>query len=232
MNKFQGFPPGKLESVKIPEQFFTEGLRLFDNIDEIKLILFFFWALNTQESAVRYLQEEEILESELLRADLGPEDFEKRVKNSLSQVVQNGFLLRGHPKRNKNITLYLLNTARSRAALEALINGSWQPSETDHLPPGNSFTSKKTLFETYEENIGPLTPLIAEDIKEAEEEYSTQWVEEAIHLAVQGNIRKWRYIEGILRSWKKEGKNANTRRSNSENGRIHTKGEFDDFIQH
>ena len=38
MNEFQGFPPGKLELIKIPEQFYTEGLQLFDNIDEIKLI--------------------------------------------------------------------------------------------------------------------------------------------------------------------------------------------------
>lgn len=232
MNTFQGFPPGKLESVKIPEQFFTEGLPLLESVDEIKLILFFFWALNTQESSVRYLQEEEIVESEFLKTGLGAEDFAKRVNYILTQVVQDGFLLRGHPKRNNKITLYFLNTARSRAALEALINGSWQPHETDHLPPGNSNTPKKTIYEVYEENIGPLTPLLAEDIKEAENEYSTQWIEEAIHLAVQGNIRKWRYIEGILRSWKKEGKNANTRRSNSKNGRIHTQGEFDDFIQH
>ncbi|MCD4752756.1 MAG: DnaD domain protein [Anaerolineaceae bacterium] len=231
MNTFQGFPPGKLESIKIPELLFTDGLRLLNNTDEIKLILFFFWAINIQESSIRYLQEEEIVESEILKTGLGTEDFAKRVKNSLSQSVHNGFLLRGHPKHNKKITLYFLNTARSRAALEALINGGWQPSETDHLPPENAYTSKKTIYEIYEENIGPLTPLLAEDMKEAEEEYSTQWVKEAIHLAVQGNIRKWRYIEGILRSWKKEGKNANTRRSNSENGRIHTKGEFDDFIQ-
>ena len=232
MNPFQGFPPGKLESIKIPELFFTDGLHLLNSADEIKLILFFFWALNTQESSIRYLQEEEIFESEILKTGLGMEDFATRVKNILSQVVQNGFLLRGHPKRNKKITLYFLNTARSRAVLEALINGSWQPSETDHLLPEKPYISKKTIYEIYEENIGPLTPLLAEDIKASEEEYSTQWVEEAIHLAVQGNIRKWRYIEGILRSWKKEGKNANTRRGNSKDGRIHTKGEFDDFIQH
>lgn len=232
MNTFQGFPPGKLESIKIPKLFFIEGLHLLNSTDEIKIILFFFWALNAQDSSIRYLQEEEIFESEILKTGLGMEDFAKRVNNVLTQVVQNGFLLRGHPKRNKIITLYFLNTARGRAALEALINGSWQPCETDHLPPENACTSKKTIYEIYEENIGPLTPLLAEDIKEAGEEYSIQWVKEAIHLAVQGNVRRWRYIEGILRSWKKEGKNANTRRSNSENSRINGKGEFDDFIQH
>ena len=84
----------------------------------------------------------------------------------------------------------------------------------------------------FEENIGPLTPLLSEDLKAAEAENSAQWIQEAIHLAVQGNVRKWNYIEAILKSWKKEGKNANTRRDHPENGGERRKSQFEDFIQH
>ena len=47
--------------------------------------------------------------------------------------------------------------------------------------------------------------MIADTLREAEKIYPPEWVEEAMKIAVQNNIRRWRYVEAILKSWKEEG---------------------------
>jgi DNA replication protein len=65
---------------------------------------------------------------------------------------------------------------------------------------------RPNIFVLYEQNIGLLSPLIAEDLKDAEERYSPEWVEAAFRLAIQHNKRKWSYISAILRRWETEGR--------------------------
>lgn len=60
-------------------------------------------------------------------------------------------------------------------------------------------------FAFYESNIGPLTPMIADAIKDAEQMYSQEWVAKAILEAAKSNVRRWNYIEGILRGYKDRG---------------------------
>lgn len=61
-------------------------------------------------------------------------------------------------------------------------------------------------FQLYERNIGPITPMIAGALQDAEKLYSEKWIEEAIFLAVKHNKRNWAYCEVILKRWKTEGK--------------------------
>lgn len=61
-------------------------------------------------------------------------------------------------------------------------------------------------FTVYEQNIGPLVPLIAERIKLAEKDYSTAWVVDAMYVAVRRNKRRWDYVEGILKRWHSDGR--------------------------
>ena len=51
-----------------------------------------------------------------------------------------------------------------------------------------------------------LTPLVAQQIREAEETYPANWVEDAIEEAVVANVRNWRYISRILERWEIQGK--------------------------
>ena len=62
------------------------------------------------------------------------------------------------------------------------------------------------IFKLYEENIGLITPLVAESLAEAETRYSSQWVLEAFKLATTRNKRSWAYISRILERWFIEGK--------------------------
>ena len=71
---------------------------------------------------------------------------------------------------------------------------------------------KPNIFALYEENIGLLTPLIAEELKEAEKRYPQKWIEEAFREAVELNKRSWRYIARILESWASGGKESGEHR--------------------
>jgi hypothetical protein len=44
---------------------------------------------------------------------------------------------------------------------------------------------RPNLYRLYEENIGPLTPLVADALRDAENTYAIEWIEEAIRIAVQ-----------------------------------------------
>lgn len=57
----------------------------------------------------------------------------------------------------------------------------------------------------YEENIGRLTPTIADRLKDIAEEYQPGWFEEALKEAVSLEHRNLKYIEAILERWKVEG---------------------------
>ncbi|MCJ7654855.1 MAG: DnaD domain protein, partial [Dehalococcoidia bacterium] len=65
-------------------------------------------------------------------------------------------------------------------------------------PPG--------IFSLYEQNIGMLTPMIAEELQDAEKLYPAEWIESAFKEAVALNKRSWKYIARILERWAIEGK--------------------------
>jgi DNA replication protein len=65
---------------------------------------------------------------------------------------------------------------------------------------------RPNIFVLYEQNIGLLTPLIAEELKDAASQYPMEWIEAAFREAVTHNKRKWSYIRAILRRWETEGR--------------------------
>jgi DnaD/phage-associated family protein len=75
---------------------------------------------------------------------------------------------------------------------------------------------RPNVFVLYEQNIGALTPMIADELRDAEQTYPVQWIEEAISLAVENNVRKWRYVLRILERWRQEGKQDGINRRDSQ----------------
>jgi len=67
-------------------------------------------------------------------------------------------------------------------------------------------TPAQNIYALYEQNIGALTPLIADALKDAERTYGAEWIADALKLAVTNNKRNWKYCEAILKRWKVEGK--------------------------
>jgi DnaD/phage-associated family protein len=97
--------------------------------------------------------------------------------------------------------------ARQGLAL-ALKRGTIRRQEEGGRPiliPGPCLLPQPNIFRLYEENIGPLAPLVAEELEEAEARYPWPWIEAAFREAVERNKRSWRYIKAILRRWEEEG---------------------------
>ena len=62
------------------------------------------------------------------------------------------------------------------------------------------------MYQLYEANIGMLTPMIADQLRSAEDEFPAEWIEAAILEAVTNNKLSWRYAETVLERWKRNGK--------------------------
>ena len=58
----------------------------------------------------------------------------------------------------------------------------------------------------YENNIGLFTQIMGEKVADAYDEFGGQWILDAIAIACTQNVRKWAYIDGILRRWAVSGK--------------------------
>src|SRR5579872_6957231 len=67
---------------------------------------------------------------------------------------------------------------------------------------------RPNIFILYEQNIGLLSPLIADELRDAADSYPAEWIETAFREAVLHNKRKWTYIRAILRRWETEGRQA------------------------
>lgn len=57
----------------------------------------------------------------------------------------------------------------------------------------------------YESEIGVITPIVRDKIIDALDNYSVEWIVEAVKEAVRSNVRNWAYVSAILQSWKERG---------------------------
>lgn len=64
------------------------------------------------------------------------------------------------------------------------------------------------VFKAYEQNIGALTPHVAEKINSNLQDIPPEWIIKAIQVAVENNARRWAYISAILDRWRTEGIDA------------------------
>lgn len=229
---FQGFPEGKSPLTRLPEAFFQQLLPQIDHLGELKLTVYFFWRLEQMEGAFRCLRLEDLLQDTAMIQGLGCP-----LEEALQRAVKRGTLLEaqvGVEQRTER--LYFLNSPKGRAALQAIQSGEWRPGKTEDEPPAAP-RQPGAIFRLYEENIGPLTPIIAEMLGEAEDTYPPGWIEDAVRMAVERNKRTWRYVAAILERWQREGrygqKEAPKDRSDAaESHRKYIEGEFSDHIEH
>jgi DnaD/phage-associated family protein len=68
---------------------------------------------------------------------------------------------------------------------------------------------RPNIFVLYEQNIGALTPLLADQLRDMERSYPPDWIADAFDVAVAANKRALRYIAAVLRRWETEGKDSN-----------------------
>ncbi len=225
MPPFTGFPAGKTHLTPIPGPFFSELLPAIDHLGELKVTLYAFWFLDHLEAPVRYLTYQDFADDDRLVRGLG----EASLAELLERAVLRGTLLKVQAGAEQ--ALFFLNSARGRSAVQSIQDGTWRPDLADH-PSVSLEVERPNIFRLYEENIGPLTPLVADMLREAEQTYKTEWIDEAIRIAVLNNVRRWKYVEAVLRSWQEEGRDGAYRRDSEKDRRRYIEGEFADFIEH
>ncbi len=63
----------------------------------------------------------------------------------------------------------------------------------------------RKISRAYQAEIGVLTIMIADELREASTAYPVQWTLDAIHEAAVQNKRGWKYVLAILTRWKAQG---------------------------
>lgn len=208
MKGFSGFPPGKQRLTPVPNLFFSELLPAIDHIAELKVTLYAFWALTQQDGPVRFLRLTDFLSDVTFIKGLGEstQQATDALLEGIERAVARGTFLHVNVEgADGQMDLYFLNSERGRAAVEGITKGEWRPWPDDEQPV-SLLVDRPNIFVLYEQNIGALTPIIADELRDAEQTYPAGWIEEAIRIAVENNARRWRYVQAILERWRLEGK--------------------------
>lgn len=234
-SSFSGFPHGTYHKLPLPPTFLARLLPLIDDLAELKLTLFCFWALAQRPKAhAPLLRWQHFRQNEPLMQGIAPAggDRDAALRDALARAVARGTLLQATVTlAGGEETLYLVNTPKGRTLHAQLLKGAWQPRNDELLL--EILPERPSIYALYEDNIGALTPSIADMLRDAERDYSAAWIEEAIREAILNNKRSWRYIQAILDRWKKEGRatHASAQKSSLEDGSRFVSGKFADFIE-
>jgi DnaD/phage-associated family protein len=199
---FDGFSTEREKALLLPPELFTELLAEIQDVAELKVLLTVFRLVATQKD--RPKEQLRVVSRDMLRNDphlqqgltgLGPEMTPiERLDRALERCVVRGTLLHRVVQRGGHAeNLYLLNTAANRRRAAELEQATSLP----EAPPAE-VAEPAGIFRLYEQNIGLITPLLAEELTAAAQKYPAGWIEEAFREAVAHNRRAWRYIQRIL----------------------------------
>ncbi|MFQ5593576.1 MAG: DnaD domain protein [Anaerolineae bacterium] len=138
-------------------------------------------------------------------------------------------LSKGHPA-----IFYFANTAQGRRAVERIQAGKLALPEAGLQPAEVPVDLERpNIFVLYERNIGVMTPFIAEQLRDAEQTYPAEWIEDAFHRAAEQNVRKWVYVRGILKRWATEGRDDGTdRQVSKKDPDRYISGQYADYVEH
>ncbi len=206
-NTFNGFPRGKLPTFAIYTAFISDLLPLIDDLAELKVTLYFVWAVQQREGRFHYLRRRDFLNDANFMAGLAGLDFEPSatLDAALERACQRGTLLHVEIRLGGEIEpLYFVNTELGRDALEQIVRGEWVPSFTDQ--PVEILPERPNIYRLYEANFGTLTPMLVDTLRDAEKEFPEGWIAEAMRIAVESNARSWRFVQAVLDRWQREGK--------------------------
>jgi len=196
--------------VNLPNELFTEVVPRMTLLSELKVTLHIFYQISQRRDSVpRRISRAELIVDPLLNQSLREvsrirdpiEVFDEGITAALRRQT---ILFVGLLHDNSIHTWYMIHTA---------INRQWAAKNHAGAPNDSplSHQSRVTLFTLYEQNIGIITPLIVEELHEAQQRYPKHWIEDAMRVAVRANVRSWRYVERVLERWAHHGRDGEPR---------------------
>lgn len=209
---FTGFTTDKL--IGLPPELFSEVIPVITLPSELKVTLHVFYRLSrTRGPSPRRVSWDELLNDRTLKRSLRavsklrpPEEL---LAEGLDAAVHRTTLLHVVlPGDGRAVNWYVVNTAANRLwAGQATLAGEALS------PNGATDEERPSLLALYEQNIGLVTPMLLDELREAEERYPHHWIEAAMREAVSANARSWRYIRKVLERWAVHGRQDATDRA-------------------
>jgi DnaD/phage-associated family protein len=209
------------QPIPVPRSFFERHLARIRDIAALKVLLTIYERAATLDETEQYVAEDELFSDRRLldglrwTATTRPPVGE--VRRGIDLLVAHDAIVRICVEENDQSSFWLMpKEAENVARLNTIINGGapfpFRSSPAVREP--RVAIERPNVFRLYEQNIGMLTPLIADQLIEAIELYPERWIEDAIGEAVSLNRRNWRYIQRILQRWETEGRGDETDRRN------------------
>jgi len=213
MKEITGFPT-KMQFTPLPNFFFSTLLPQISDITELKTTLHLFAVIYRKRGYPRFITYRELLGNASLMSSLkeATKPLSEALRGALEMATRRGTILHivvdrdGEPE-----DIYFLNTDYDKQIVAKIQNG--ELSLPGLKTKGQTYIDTEEqpdIFTLYEQNIGMLTPMIAEELREAEKLYPETWIKDAIKEAVNQNIRKKSYILAILERWSTEGRSNGT----------------------
>ena len=229
MKTFDGFQKN-MRYTPLPNVFFSQLMPDVQDLAELKVMLHIFYLLYQKKGYPKYVADAELFSDKALMSGVGGAE---ALRRGLQQSVDRGMLIRCDLEREgKPVILYLLNSEEGREACSKIRSGEIDVAALPVREACEGAAEAPNIFELYERNIGMLTPMIGDELKEAEQIYPASWIEDAFREAVSRNKRSWKYIETILKRWASEGRgDGETGRDSKEDPDKYVKGKYGHVVK-
>jgi len=227
--QFEGFPAGRQRFTSIPDLFFSRVLPAIDDLAELKVTLHVLWRVHRKRGYPRYVSRSELLSDGDFMAGLGDA---QALQRGLDAAVARGTLLRLDIQRDdRRDEWYFVNNQEGRRAVAQARSGELDVPLAPGLPPEPPPAERPNIFALYEQTIGVLSPIIADELRDAEETYPADWIADAFKEAARHNVRKWSYVRAILERWLREGRpDEATQRGDKADRRRYIEGEYARYV--
>ena len=198
---FEGFP-GIGKATAIPNSFYSAVLPAMREPGDLLAFLWVARLAQDQQGDARCVSADQIRALPAAAASFealagGPEALER----GLAACAELGALLAlDLAGGGRQETVYFVNNPASRRAVARARGGDLElrPGAIAYEPAP---VRPPNIFRLYEEHVGTITPLVAERLLAAAEQYPQHLVESAFREAAERNVRNWKYIERMLQNW-------------------------------
>ncbi len=208
-------------SVPVPRSFFERHLARVRDIAALKVLLTIYEKVDQLDKSAPFVSEDEIFADQPLlegvRLAGSSRDLVDELRHAVEVLVAHDAIVRLCVEEGEEESFWLMpKEPENQRVLNSFVRGErvFPYRNSKSSAPTRIAVERPNVFRLYEQNIGVLTPLIADQLVEAIELYPDGWIEDAINEAVSLNRRNWRYIQRILQRWATEGRGDETYRRN------------------
>ena len=229
---FAGFP-SRARATPIPYVFFSDVLPGLADAPSLGVVLYALHALSRKKGFPRYLMAADLTAEPALAAFLERAGAPGgAIDGGLRRAVEAGVLLPLAVERDgQRADLYFLNAPADRRGMDAVRAGAVDLGRALPPPPAPD-APRPGAVALYESLVGTVSPLVADELAEAERLYPAEWLEAAFREAAAQNARSWRYVSRILERWAIQGPDyAKTERDPAAAGERYFEGKYGSILR-